>query len=260
MVRAGPSSATLAGMTDDLWPDPVPGAPYTVRSLALLALGDAARRTSDFARSLVPTGPGHRALDGVVISDAIQLQALVEHVVIAAVVAEREDGTDWAEIADALGVTPAAAEETWTPIVAGWHDDVEQATEPGHHHDLPDVLTHPPDGTAGQLDDWVVRHREPIDPVDGEHPVTDTLRLMHPMLELLHLQHRKQRLRDRYGDPPPTLLVPILEREADVHAALAADARTTTSGHAQDAERARIQATALRGRIDPPSYGPNHAE
>lgn len=242
-------------MTDDLWPDPVQGAPYTSRSIALLVLGDAARRTSDFARSMVPTGPSRSTLDGVLLSDALQLRALAEQVITAAVVAEREDGTDWAEIADTLGVAPGFAEERWTAVVEGWKGDIEQAAEAGHHHDLPDALAQQPEILARQLDEWIVRHREPHDPVLSEHPVTDTLRAMHPMLELLHLKSRQQRLCELHGDPPPALLITILERVADLHTALAIDSHTATSEHAEDAERARFEAALLRNRInpDPPS-------
>lgn len=237
-------------VTEELWPDPVPGAPYTARSLALLVLGDAARRTSDFARSMVPTGPSRSSLDGMLLSDALQLRTLVEQLTTAAVVAEREDGTDWAEIADTLGVTQAVAEEMWNPVVESWLDDVEVAAGHEHHHDLPDALAQPPDSMAHQLDEWVVRHREPLEPIDGEHPVTDMLQVMHPMLELLHLQGRQRRLRNQYGDdPPPALLLPILDRAADVHSALASGSPGADSEHTEEAERARIKAAYLRSRI-----------
>lgn len=205
----------------ELWPEPVPGAPYTSRSLAQLALGVAARVASDFARSMVPTGRRRAAYDGVLLADALSLCAHAERILEAAVVVERADGTAWEEIADSLGVTPSTAQERWQPAAQRWQDQVEIASMPGHAaDDLPGVLADRPGHLAHQLDEWVLRHRELIDPIDGEHPVTDVLEPMNPLLELLHLRGQLQRLRDSDVEPSPGVLSSLIEREAIVQAAL----------------------------------------
>ncbi len=239
----------------DLWPEPVPGAPYTSRSLAQLALGVAARHISDFARGLVPTGRHRITYDGMLLADALRLHQLAQNVLDAAIVLEREDGTSWDEIADTMHVTPTVAKDRWQPAEQRWHDHVELAATPGHHHELPGTLTDRPEDIARQLDDWVTHHREPRDPIHGDHPVTDTLETMHPMLELLHLRGQQDRLRQTHPEPPPQLLASILEREAIVHAALADHPDTGAPEHTDDTAQARAYAAQLRNQAaaEPPT-------
>lgn len=221
---------------------PVRGAPYTSRAMAHLELGVAAREVSDFARALVPTGPRPRGVyGGVVLSDARRIAELAARVLAAAVVLEREDGTTWQEIADVLEVTRSSAHKRWAPAVA------RRQGQSGN------------DGIAGgevamlvaELDAWAVRHREHLDPVPGERPLSAALEQMDPAQELQHLSRQRSRLWAEHGEagaPDPVALVPLVEREAVLEEALA----TTGAPEHRDqrraaAARARAYAAQLRG-------------
>lgn len=235
------------GLMSDLWPDPVPGAPFTSRSLAQLALAVAARQASDYARGMVPTGSDRIAYDGLLLHNAVRLRQLADRLIEAAVIVEREDGTDWDEIARTLDQPHASARKQWEPVVQRWQEEVDIASIPGHHdHGLPESLSDRPDDVAGDLDQWVVRHHEPLDPIVGEHPVTDTLEPMHPMLELLHLRELQRWTQEAGPELPPLLRVLLIEREAVVYTALAKDERTASPEHAASAECARACARDLR--------------
>lgn len=237
----GGGSVTLVGMAE-LWPDPVPGAPYTSRSCAGLALGAAARRVSDFARSMVPTGPPCRpdepdraGLAGVVLADALRLAELAASVVDAAVVLEREDGTGWAEITAtaAARVHPAQEEDRdaqrlmrrrWDAVLRGWRRDLDFAALPGvaEQDELPAAIA-APEIVAAELDRWVVRHHESLDPDISATPVTDGLSQMDPLRELLHLAAVRRLLVEVYPVPPADLLGALEQRMALLDAAVAAD-------------------------------------
>jgi hypothetical protein len=154
-----------------------PPLPFEPAALAHLAFAAAARRASDFARQLVPTRPGLPGHAGVLVADAVQLVTLAERVLDAAVVCERAEGVRWEEIAAAAQISATAGRGRWEPVVEQWLVDVHRATSPGQHDDadLPDELAAPPATLARELDRWVLRHREPGDPIEGEHPVTDAL-------------------------------------------------------------------------------------
>lgn len=239
----------------DLWPDPVPGAPCTALSLAQLALGHAAREVSDFARNMVPTGRDRIAYDGAVLDGARRLRDLTDRVLAAAVLVEREDGTGWDEIADTLHTTRTEAHHQWSPVVDQWHDQILRADTPRptdqHEPDPPPTaLLNPPEHLAHQLDDWVLRHREPLDPDHGPHPVTDTLHRMHPALELLHLRDQRNRLHHTQPTDTTALAV-IAERAALLHDALATNPHNPAPEHTADAARARTHAAQLRAHAVP---------
>lgn len=123
-----------------MWPDPVPGAPYTSRSLVQMALAVAAREASDYARSMVPTGPRRAAYDGTLLAGAVRLQELAQRVLELAVVVEREDGTEWDEIDEQLG-----PDADVRGLEQRWRDQVGRAAVPGcADDDLPEVLLDDP--------------------------------------------------------------------------------------------------------------------
>jgi hypothetical protein len=233
----------------EMWADPLPGAPCTSRSLAQLALGVAAREVADFARSMVPTGKHRTSCDGAVLADALRLRELVRRVVHAAVVAEREDGTPWEDIADALGTAAGHAQQQWQPTVNHWREHLRRP--PGTCGGDEAALIASPGQVAEDLDHWVTRHREPQDPDGGPQPVSDALERMHPALELLH-RHEQQHVLEQalQGTPAdPAILAALVEladRAALLHEALATDPNNPAPERRRDAASARSRAADLR--------------
>jgi DNA replication protein DnaC len=60
-------------------------------------------------------------------------------------------------------------------------------------------------------------HREPLDPIHGPTPVTDTLERMHPALELMHLHEQRALLDRTRAGAPPDVLTALTERETRLH-------------------------------------------
>ncbi len=235
----------------DVWPEPVEGAPLTARAVAELDLAGALREVSDFARSLVPTGPVRDHYDGRLVADARQLTALAGRALAAAVVVERTDGTPWKTLARSTGEDPKTARAHWEPVVERWEVATEQAAIPAAAGD-PDDPPVPVEAVVAELDAWVVRHRRPGDPVGGEHPVRDALGRMDPLHELLHLAAVRRRLAALHaGSSPPGQLLALVEREAvlEEHLAATADAADRPD-HERAANRARTMAAHLRARTD----------
>ncbi|MEV3926450.1 MULTISPECIES: hypothetical protein [Actinomycetes] len=82
------------------------------------------------ADRLVPIDP--EALPGSLLTDALALQADAEKTVGRAVVAERERGTTWEQIAQAAGITRQTAHERWAHRARAWADNGRTANAPGH--------------------------------------------------------------------------------------------------------------------------------
>jgi hypothetical protein len=121
-------------------------------------------------------------------------------------------------------LTAAEAREQWEPIVAQW----ETGLEAERAASLARTSLLPVDSPAAavELDDWVCRHREPVDLDDLPHPVSGQLQRMDPLRELLHLAGTRRALLAAHAGPPPTaLLARISDRERALSAALQAWSR-----------------------------------
>lgn len=229
----------------DVWPEPVEGAPLTVRATAELTFAAAVREISDLARSLVPAGSVRGSYDGTLVTDARHLHSLAARALALAVAVERADGTPWPAVAEATGDDPDDVRSRWEPLLERWDAAREQAAVP--HVADPPV---PVETTVAELDAWVVRHREPGDPDTGDSPVTDALDRMDPHHELLHLAAVRRRLAELHdGSSPPAQLLTLVEREAllEEHLAAAADP-ADRADHEQAATKARTVAAHLRTR------------
>jgi hypothetical protein len=229
----------------DVWPEPVEGAPLTERAGAELALAAALREVSDFARSLVPAGSVRAAYEGDLVTDARRLTALAGRALAAAIVVERIDGTPWPALAEATGEELAAARDRWGPAVERWEVAAEQAAVQAR------AGAGEPGPVLADLDDWLVRHREPGDPDVGDRPVSAALGRMDPLHELLHLAAVRRRLAALHdGSPPTGRLLALVEREAALEDHLAATADDADRpDHERAAERAHTIATHLRARL-----------
>ena len=255
-----------------LWPDPLAGAPWATRSLAVLALGVAAREVADCARALVPRDPhGGGVLDGRLLLQVLRLGQLVTAVTEAAVVLERADGTPWSIIDQVLGATPAQLQDRdggpsgWRAVVETWQHQVEWASLPSREPDLdlPEVLTQSADDIARELDAWLDGQGPAAltggttDGGDGgadagaaTGPISAAMELMNPLAELMHRQGQRERLLDRLRLVAPLeQLLLILEREALLHDALARNPDYDASENAADAAHVRALVAGLRAQI-----------
>ncbi|MDN3262883.1 hypothetical protein QWJ26_24365 [Streptomyces sp. CSDS2] len=100
-----------------------PAAPETPRVLsprdeARVRFALQAERISDEALDLLPIDPA--APRGGRLRRALALKELTDTLINRAVIAEREEGTTWAQLADAAGITKQAAHERWARAVTAW--------------------------------------------------------------------------------------------------------------------------------------------
>jgi hypothetical protein len=137
--------------------------------LARLAHAKAARELSDTARAEVPTHADPDAEEGDFVARGLRLVHEAERVLELAVVLERERGASWETIGMALGqITRQSAHERYA---AAHHEFLDALMFPVRRDPdlawgrsaLPDGLEDPAH-TAGKLDVWAIRHREPTEP------------------------------------------------------------------------------------------------
>ncbi|MFI9031164.1 hypothetical protein [Streptomyces sp. NPDC053560] len=105
-------------MTTDL-PEAAAG-PRTLspRDEARVRLADATWHLSSQARRSIPVDPDTPAGD--LLCQALDLRRLAEAAVESAVIAERERGTTWEQLAQAAGTTRQSAHERWAGVVQSW--------------------------------------------------------------------------------------------------------------------------------------------
>ncbi|WP_189602340.1 hypothetical protein [Streptomyces lateritius] len=166
-----------------------PDHPYTRGALARLMLSDAHRDTAETALSRVGT---HDDSSGTVapgdfVREAAELLRLAEHAQRRAVVYERERGTSWEDIGEALGITKQSAHARFAEYVNEWTEPFEKPER--RHADgtaddrrIPYGARYAPgaavpaagsaEKTAAELDRWLRRHDGWA---DQEHPVSGSL-------------------------------------------------------------------------------------
>jgi hypothetical protein len=187
---------------------------YPPRARARLALAVAARNLSDLARSAVPTTADRPAArDGEAVEEALRLVAAAEEVLNRAVVWEREKGTTWEAIAEALGGRrKQTAQERFAEVVASWKAALLRPWQPATDQDtvysaLP-TGAEDPDQWARRLDAWCRQHHEPTDVHrDDPHPVSSGLQVdptdvLFTIVQLLHRQAMAMQDRRLGGETP----------------------------------------------------------
>jgi hypothetical protein len=232
---------------NDVWPDPVDGAPLTLRATAELELAEAACIVADCARYLIPTRPTQPGYSRGLPEKARHLATAAARVLAAAIIAERLGGNTWGEISHSLGEHISETRSRWKPAVDEWVTaTVDAALAPPNPNDRSI------EERIAELDNWTTYHREDDDDPTGDHPVSDALDRMSPHHELIHLADQRRRLAATHGGTvPPAGLLPLVEREAvlEQHLAQIADPRERDD-HAAAAARARTMAAHLRARSD----------
>lgn len=151
------------------------------QTLARLVVSDLAAEVADTAFGVVSVE--RKTYRGDLIDRAAGVANLADELLTAAVVAERESGTGWTEIDEALvgarrgWELPRRAEDRYAAAYAGWLRGLDEPRwypkEGGlGSTSLPDAALRPRT-TAGRLDAWVVAHRQPHDRGgQGDTPVS----------------------------------------------------------------------------------------
>jgi hypothetical protein len=249
-----PEDQQKTSPTKGAWPTPAEGAPYTDRSLTALGLARTAVAAADSAAGLVPTGPpGRDWFSGLALEDALRFLADARSVVDAAVLVERAHNTSWDDIAETVTsygdtVDATGAEQRWGPMERDWEQQRRRAAMPGvtgrnRPAGIPEELADP-DYWVEHLDGWVARRRE-FPESAGSGLVSEQMQRMDAFVELGLCSSLRDLLRAEHLAPPPELLAPIYDREAELCDAMAAAGHTD---YVKGAARCRARAAELRAQ------------
>ncbi|MCX4682562.1 hypothetical protein OG413_46110 [Streptomyces sp. NBC_01433] len=201
-------------MTTNEAPPADPPHPYTETGLARLMLSDAYRETADFALGGISPGADSHARPGEFAEQALRTLRRAENALRWAVVYERERGTSWDDIGDALGpVTRQSAHRRFADVVEQWRaplEDPESVRLDGTPEDprIPYPASAPEEG-ATSLDRWLLAHSAPYDSwAEGEQPVSGYLERHSTTSALIATRKYTERLlKDQ--------MVPDPQKEAD---------------------------------------------
>ena len=183
-----------------VWRTPVDDAsPLTRASLAKLVLAYDARELAEAASGFVAV---YDSYEDVTIEDVGRLVlAPAKRLVDAAVVAARMRGVSWESIGEVLEITRQSAHARYAEAEKDFEamlDEPEVTAADGIRYNRQHPAVQRPEETASELDAWSARHREDsADSSTGRHrPVSDGLRRMDPLSELMDLSNRRRRPRD----------------------------------------------------------------
>ncbi len=234
-------------MTQGSWPGPLPDAPLSLQSLANLNLALVAAEISDSARGFFPF-PDSRH-DGTLFADAQRFYAWAEELVAAAILVERAHGVSWDDLADSVELAKSTVYKKWSPRETRWRQRLAEADQEALHEARPGrrderMLGNSPETVAGRLNEWMARHATPGDLPRTSKPGTDLIARMAPLVESGWLATLRGRLLDNYLAPPPALMAPLAEREAELEDAWAQFMET--GGRLKDAAEHRAIAAKNR--------------
>lgn len=244
-------------MTDVDAETPVPIPPVlSPRDESRIALASRAWFLCGRATALMPVDP--EAPPGSLLSAALAFQQDAEELVYRAVIAERERGTTWEQIAQAAGITRQTAHERWANQARAWAD-LGRATHDGKDHDAAQTVrfldsayakAHPgqPHAISAGLD--AVRHPGSAPGQDARRARSRALHTRRDELardnDRLHDEWRKLKgLSDRRGQ---LRLAANLTASADVQNALADLYQELAAAEPELAEEHLADVTAWRER------------
>ena len=145
---------------------------WSVRDLSRLAYSYANHDLSDAASRLVPTISDDQLASGELLSRALALRSIADDAILLAVVCERERGSSWRQLGDAIGVSRQTVHERYATAVEDMNERMLFPLRQGAA-DEPDRWVCPggleaPDRTVRVLDAWVERDREQREPDSHE--------------------------------------------------------------------------------------------
>ncbi|HEU4346695.1 MAG TPA: hypothetical protein VFR35_02790 [Actinoplanes sp.] len=226
------------------------GARYSHAVQARLALSAAAKGVSDEARGLV-SADDRGSGAGEIVERAVQLVDDARAVLERAVVYERERGASWQTIGAAIGISRQTAHERFSEVERRWKDALRRpdaAAGPGGRRAprLP-AGAEDPERWGEQLDQWVIRHREPGDLDTDAHPVSGQQRPQSLLQAAAELRHDGQELISRGASLVERFA--FYERKAVLLEQIAAaDPDDPAAGKAAAAARQQLQ--DARRRVD----------
>ncbi|MDW8803695.1 hypothetical protein P1P68_02445 [Streptomyces scabiei] len=244
--------------------EPDPAHPYTETALARILLCDAYREVAETALARIPTdsdgsdftGPGDT------VRAAASLLALAEGVMRRAAIYERERGTSWEELGEALGITKQSAHKRFAGAVDTWRapfDRPARVLPDGTPDDerIPYGVRYAPGvpkpehGTAEDhaqgLERWLLQHTGPTDHWHSdEHPVTGGLPRHSTTSMLMLLGSVSARLLEDQLVPDPRAEADVAERRAALYERMLREDTVVPAEIHQWIEKDRARAAALR--------------
>ncbi|MFD9633680.1 hypothetical protein [Streptomyces violascens] len=210
------------------------------------------------ARDLMPVDPETPAGD--LVRAALVVQEQATEVVQRAVIAERERGTTWEQIAQAAGITRQTAHERWSDRTRAWADlgrsarrrEEQSTTKLVQFLDAEYALSHPdrPHSVSAGLD--AVRHPGSAADQDARRARSRALRTRRDDLERDHarLQAEWERLREPADRRGRLRLAANLSALADLQAAFAELFQELAAAEPELAEEHLGSATDWRNRAE----------
>ncbi|GGO58914.1 hypothetical protein [Streptomyces lasiicapitis] len=229
------------------------------RDEARVQLAVQAQRLAAAATELMPVDPD--AAPGALLRAALALEKAVHRMQDAAVVAERERGTNWTQLGETAGMTKQSAHRKWAQAVQVWAQ-LGRATTAGHIMSTPEraawldayyAQTHPEraDAVSAGLD--AVRHPQAL---DSEHARRGRAAVLHARREAL--AQRSSILHEEFMGPADTpadraarassarAFAALNDEQAELYTELAAAEPALAEEHLADAARAANEADRNR--------------
>ncbi|WP_328665537.1 hypothetical protein OG905_00975 [Streptomyces sp. NBC_00322] len=213
---------------------PDPPHPYTRTALARLLLSDANREVAESALGRIGTedDSSSTVMPGDFVREAASLIRLAEYAQRQAVIYERERGTSWEEIGEALGITRQSAHAKFADYVKAWRaplDEPERLHPDGTPDDrrIPYGARYAPgsavpangsaEKTACTLDRWLRQHSGPADKcADQEHPVSGGLSRLSTIEMALLVGDAAHRMQMDHLVPDPQAQADLWDLHADL--------------------------------------------
>ncbi|MFD7233611.1 hypothetical protein [Streptomyces sp. NPDC059881] len=242
--------------------------PYTSAALARLMLSDAHRDVAESALNRIGTEDDSSGMvaPGDFVREAADLISLAEHAQRQAVIYERERGTSWEELGEALGISRQSAHAKFAEYVKAWREPLDRP-ERRHLDGTPDDRRVPygfryapgsavpangsAEKTAHDLDAWMRRHENWA---EQEHPVSGALPRHSTMEMVLLVGDAAHRMRMDQLMPDPQAEADLWDLRADLQEQLireserGGDPLPPTLHQSLTSDRARAEALRATSR------------
>jgi hypothetical protein len=218
------------------------------RARARVAFSLACQELSHLARAFVSTASDGYAQPGGYVEEGARIVSQAQHVLELSVLLERERGTSWEDIGEALGISKQAAHERFAAAFERWRGQLAEPLVPSGSLlavQLP-AGAEDPEKWGRYLDEWVTRHRERTDPDQGPRPVSGNLpeASLAEQVSMALAEVRALQERERVGSATDSQRESWYLRKAELFDRLAA-AEPREPAYAEAAANARRQLEEL---------------